>query len=138
MAKVKSKDSEDRKAFLDYIQDTYLEGGILKSNINWTLITAQIKNMMDNNKDMKYTGMKYCLWYMREILELNLFNEQGQTIISLLPFYYEESKNHWNQVKEISDAVENFEFGNEIVITKKEVDLNVKKWYNEIDMNDLI
>lgn len=126
-----------RRIYTDYIQECYLENGYKSHQINWTLITAVIKNQMDEHKDYKYTGMKYCLWYMKEIANVNLFDEQSNTIISLLPFYYEESKDYYNRSKEINDMVDEFNFSDNIVVIKKRVDRDTKIKYNEINIGEL-
>lgn len=126
-----------RRDLLDYIQEIYVENGYDKHFINWKLITSIIKNQMEENKDMKYTGMKYCLWYMKEIANVNLFDEQSNTIISLLPFYYEESKQYYIQSKEISDMVDEFKFEDETIVINKSVDKNRNMRYNEINMEEL-
>lgn len=132
-----SGEDNPRRLLLDYIQEIYVENGYDKHFINWKLITSFIKNMMGENKDMKYAGMKYCLWYMKEIADVNLFDEQSNTIISLLPFYYEESKQYYIQSKEINDMIEEFEFKDDAVVINKSVDKNKNMRYNEINMEEL-
>ena len=43
------------------------------NQINWAMLTSQIKNMLDVNKDWNYSTIKYTLWYMCEIAHVNLF-----------------------------------------------------------------
>lgn len=105
-----------RRDLTDYILEIYLENGYDRKEINWDLITSQMKNMMESNEMMVYSGMKYCLWYMYEIAKVNLFQAKGNTIISLLPFYYEESKKYYLKAKEIKDAVKEFDFNIEPII----------------------
>lgn len=130
-------ESNPRRDLLDYIQEIMVDNGYDKHFINWKLITSMIKNMLDENKDMKYTGMKYCLWYMKEIANVNLFSEQSNTVISLLPFYYDESKQYFIQSKSINDMVNEFEFEEKIVVINKSIDNNRNLKYNEINMNEL-
>lgn len=125
-----------RRKFTDYILYIYESHGYKKESINWNLITAQIKNMMEENKDMKYSGMEYCLWYMNEVVKFNFFNEKANTVVSLLPFYYEESKAHCIKAIKIKQSIDDFDIDNVVVINKN-VDKKPQRWYNEIDITSL-
>ena len=73
--KLSDKEKEDYKILTNYIQSLYIQQGFDKSDIKWVIMTSQIKNMMSENKGLTYAQIKYILWYMVEILELNLFNK---------------------------------------------------------------
>jgi hypothetical protein len=126
-----NKEVNDRKALLSYIQEQYIDNGIDKHCINWRLITANLKNLMDNDKEYKLTGILYCLKYMKEIEGVNLISEESNTPLALMPFYYEKSKQYWLQTKEIAEAIKDFEFNDEVKVIRKseikeEITLNLK------------
>ena len=129
-----------RRLLTDEIQRLYLEQGFDNSDIPWTLITSAMKNIMDNNKDYQgkeysYGGIKYCLWYMKEIEEVNMFDEMSNTILGLVPFYYDKSKKYWFQCDEIKKMVEEFEFDDKVIVVKKNTN-KVNKW-KEIPLDSL-
>jgi hypothetical protein len=124
-----------RRKLTDYILYIYESHGYKKEKINWNLITAQLKNMMEENKDMKYSGMEYCLWYMNEVVKFNFFNDKANTVVSLLPFYYEESKSHCVKSIQIKKSMEEFNT-NDVVVINKNVE-KPQRWYNEIDITSL-
>lgn len=134
--KDKPQTDSSRRQLTDYIQDYYLDNGYNKNEINWNLLASQIKNLVD--KGMKYSGIKYCLWYMIEIKEMNLFNDDfNGSILNLVDFYYEESKRYWKQTDDIKKEIEQFDFEDNVVIVKKPLDKYNKKCYNKIDLNEL-
>ncbi len=128
-----------RRTLTDYIQSIYLQQGYDNSDIPWTLITSVMKNIMDNykdyeEKDYSYGGIQYCLWYMKEIEEVNLFDEMSNTVLGLVPFYYDKSKKYWFQCAEIKKAVKDFKFDDNVIVIKKSK--SVKK-IDEIDLSEL-
>lgn len=129
-----NKEINDRKALLSYIQEQYINSGIDKYCINWRLITANLKNLMDNDKEYKLTGILYCLKYMKEIEGINLISEESNTPLALMPFYYEKSKQYWLQTKEIAEAIKEFEFTDEVKIIRKSKVIEE----NKLDLKDLI
>ncbi len=91
------KSKSDRQLLLDYIQKIYLDNGYDKRNINWAVITKQLKNVLDENTDFKYSGIKYCLWYMIEVCKEDLFLHMNGSILDLVPYKYVESKEFYKQ-----------------------------------------
>ena len=53
-----------RRKLTDYIQELYINQGYDKHDIDWKLITAQIKNFMKDDSSITYSGIKYTLWYL--------------------------------------------------------------------------
>lgn len=107
---------KDRNDYLDYVQSIYVNQGYDKNSINWNILTAQTKNLMDENKDWTYAQMKYTLWYMNEVEHVNLFSEQSNgSILSLLSFYFTQSKEFCLKQREIINAVKEFDFKDEVV-----------------------
>ena len=118
--KYEPKENTDRRDYTDYVQKIYLDNGYDKSEIPWTLIGAQTKNILSEHEIWSYATLQYILYYMYEVLELNLFAEESNgSILSLLPFYGIEAEKYFNQTKEIEKSIDEFDFNdNEIVIKK--------------------
>ena len=81
---------------------------------------SQTKNILQEHEVWSYLTLQYILYYMYEVLELNLFSEESNgSILSLLPFYGIEAEKYFNQTKEIEKSIDEFDFNdNEIVIKK--------------------
>ena len=128
--------TNDRRALTDYIQDYYISQGYDKHDINWQLITAQIKNQIDEY-GFKYSGMLLTLKYMVDIKGMQLLNDRSNSIVSLIPFEYNNAKNNYIETQRIKKEVEAFDFNDKEIIVKKSIDKPKKKLYNSIDMNNL-
>lgn len=128
-------DPSDRRVYTDYIVKIYTDNGYDKSEIPWQLIGVQTKNILQEHEVWSYSTLQYILYYMYEVLELNLFSEESNgSILSLLPFYGLEAEKYFNHTKEIEESIKNFNFkDNEIVIKKSCCDR--KKKY--IDLGEL-
>lgn len=102
----------ERRILTDYIQEQYIKQGWDKHDINWKIITAQIKNMMDEDKNLTYSRIRYVLWYLIEIKEVNLFEEENfnGSILNLIPFSYQEAESYWKQTKAIKEAVKDLDY----------------------------
>lgn len=119
----------------DYIQELYINNGYDRSKINWLLIIKQVKNLLKENKSWKHSGIKYTLWYMVEILEMNLFNgEFNGSILNLVPYYYNEAKDFCLEKHELDKRYKEVEFEEEEVIIKKQVNKKI----NLIDITEII
>ncbi len=134
-AKYEPIDPSDRRVYTDYIVKIYTDNGYDKSEIPWQLIGAQTKNILQEHETWSYSTLQYILYYMYEIIQLNLFSEESNgSILSLLPFYSIEAEKYFNQTQEIEESIKNFDFNdNEIVIKKSCCDR--KKKY--IDLGEL-
>lgn len=98
--KHKSKKQSKRLQLTDYIQKLYLEQNYSKDNINWTLISAQLKNIQQYNEKLQYSTILYILKYMVEILDLDLFAENCKgSVLTLVPFYFDEAMNFYYKMK---------------------------------------
>jgi len=137
--KVKSDGTPNpRRILTDAIQSIYLESGYKNSDIPWKLITAVIKNLIDNYKDYEdepYSekGIKSCLEYMKDIEEVNLFDDASNTILALVPFSYDKNKKYRYWCIDIKQAVKNFNFDDNVVVVKKNINKNM---IEELDMED--
>lgn len=115
----KSTDGSERLILTDFIQSIYLNEGYNKSNIPWVVIGSQISNLLEKNPSWKYSTIKYILWYMIEIKGMNLFDGYNGTVLNLVEFYYQESKDYYMECEEIKREIEIFEFDDEVKIVKK-------------------
>ena len=132
--KLSDKEKEDYTRLTDYIQLLYVNQSYDKKDINWAILTAQIKNMMSDDKSLTYAQLKYILWYMVEILELNLFNEEfNGSILNLVPYYIQEAKEFCLKCKDIRESVKGFDFTDDIRIVR--VSGNRDKKVEEMDFS---
>lgn len=131
-AKLHEKQKKNRRDLTDYIQKIYLENSYEKDEINWTLITSMLKNIQQEHKDWNDAQIRYVLYYMYEIIQVNLFDEKSNgSILALLPFYFNEARDFCKKQKEIKDAVNEFEFDDEVIKIKRNNE------EDELYLNDL-
>ena len=133
--KYEPKENTDRRDYTDYVQKIYLDNGYDKSEINWTLLMSQTKNILSEHEIWSYATLQYILYYMYEVLELNLFTEESNgSILSLLPFYGIEAEKYFNQTKEIEKSIDEFDFTDNEIVIKKNCGGKKKKY---IDLGSL-
>lgn len=117
--KLSDKDKEDYSKLLDYIQSLYLQQGYSKTQIPFKVITAQIKQIMSDDKTLNYAQLSYILKYMVEILELNLFNEEfNGSILNLVPYYINEAREFCIKCKDIRKMASEFDFEDKVRVVK--------------------
>ena len=104
---------------LDYIQSLYLSQGYTKQQIPWKVITAQIKQIMTEDKTLNYAQLKYTLKYMVDILQMNLFDESfNGTILNLVPYYINEAREFCIKCKDIRKMASEFDFEDKVKVVK--------------------
>ena len=117
--KLSDKDKEEYSKLLDYIQSLYLQQGYDKQKIPFKVITAQIKQIMSEDKTLNYAQIKYIIWYMVEILQMNLFDDSfNGTILNLVPYYINEAREFCIKCKDIRQLAKDFDFSNNVKIVK--------------------
>lgn len=117
--KLSDKDKEEYSKLLDYIQLLYLQQGYDKQQIPFKVITAQIKQIMSEDKSLNYAQIRYILWYMVDILEMNLFDESfNGTILNLVPYYINEAREFCIKCKEIKKLANEFDFDDSVRVVK--------------------
>lgn len=127
----------DRRELTDYIQKIYIEHGYDKHFIPWQMLMSQVSNILKENKKWSYTTLQYILFYMYEILEINLFSEESNgSILSLVPYYGLDAERYYNQCLKIEENSENFEFTDAITIKKKKYNGENKR-YKHISIDKL-
>ena len=103
----------------DYIQSLYLSQGYTKQQIPWKVITAQIKQIMSDDKTLNYAQLLYVIKYMVDILQMNLFNEEfNGTILNLVPYYINEAREFCIKCKQIKELAKEFDFSDNVKIVK--------------------
>lgn len=119
----------DRRLLTDYIQEIFIDNGWDKHDINWTLMTAQIKNIQKENPKLNYNWIRYCLWYMKVIKGQNFFDENfNGSILNLVPFVYLEAFNYWQETKGLKAKIENFTLNDTPRIIKMHHKEKIKKF----------
>ena len=117
--KLSDKDKEDYSKLLDYIQSLYLQQSYTKQQIPFKVITAQIKQIMTEDKTLTYAQVLYVLKYMVDILELNLFNEEfNGSILNLVPYYINEAREFCIKCKDIRKMASEFDFDDKVRVVK--------------------
>ena len=88
----KSAEGSDRRIYTDAIQDLYVNKyGWDKNKISWQILMNQTNNLLKANPSWTYETILYIIWYMQEILELNLINAESHwSPLSLVDFYASE------------------------------------------------
>ena len=100
--KLSDEDKKSYKSLLDYIQSLYLSQGYTKQQIPFKVITAQIKQIMTEDKTLNYNQLIYVIKYMVDILEMNLFDDSfNGTILNLVPYYINEAREFCIKCKDI-------------------------------------
>ena len=117
--KLSDKDKESYKSLLDYIQSLYLSQGYTKQQIPFKVITAQIKQIMTEDKTLNYNQLIYVIKYMVDILEMNLFDDSfNGTILNLVPYYINEAREFCIKCKDIRKMASEFDFEEKVRIVK--------------------
>ena len=90
----KSVEGSDRRAYTDAIQDLYVNRyGWNKNKISWQILMNQTNNLLKANPSWTYETILYIIWYMQEILGLNLIcAESHWSPLSLVDFYALEAE----------------------------------------------
>ena len=117
--KLSDKDKESYKSLLNYIQSLYLSQRYTKQQIPFKVITAQIKQIMTEDKTLTYAQVSYIIKYMVEILEMNLFDESfNGTILNLVPYYINEAREFCIKCKDIRKMASEFDFEEKVKVVK--------------------
>ena len=124
--KLSDEDKKSYKSLLDYIQSLYLSQGYTKQQIPFKVITAQIKQIMTEDKTLNYNQLIYVIKYMVDILEMNLFDDSfNGTILNLVPYYINEAREFCIKCKDIRKMASEFDFEEKIRVVK--IRNNIKK-----------
>lgn len=119
--KLHEKEISDRLELTDWIQNYYIKCGWNKERINWNLLTAQIKNMINDNKkiNMTLSGIRYTLWYLSFIEDYYLLDDTSGSILGLVPSNYIKAREYCLHSNKVKKEISKFELNDNIVIVKK-------------------
>ena len=74
---------------------------------------SQCNNLLKSNPSWTYDTILYIVWYMQDILGLNLIcKESNWSPLSLVDYYAQEAEQYYNECSEIAQSVENYDFDN--------------------------
>lgn len=127
----------ERRMLLDYIQELYVEQGYEKHTINWKMITSVLKNQMAENKDMKYTGIQYTLWFCKEVKQMDLFSDKSNSVLWCVPFEYQNACEYWKNCYDLEQSLEEFDFNIPTIVVNKNTERKKSPKWEEIDINDI-
>ena len=117
--KLSDKDKEEYAKLLEYIQSLYIQQGYDKQQIPFKVITAQIKQIMTEDKTLTYAQVSYIIKYMVETLEMNLFDDSfNGTILNLVPYYINDAREFCLKCKEIKKLASEFDFSDDVRVVK--------------------
>ena len=133
----KSAEGTDRRNYSDTIQQLYVENyGWNKKNIKWQILFSQTNNLLKANPTWTYDTILYIIWYMQEILEMNLINKESNwSPLSLVDYYAQEAEQFYNECTAIQKSTENYNNEENQVIIKSNKSRKLK--YKPINMEDL-
>ena len=135
--KYKATKGSDRRILTDYIVEIYLDAGYKKDEIPWNVLMQKTKQLMDKF-GYKYSGIKLTLEYEREIRGLNLLDDRSNGIcLNFIEYDYEFAKQNYIETKNIEQAIQDFDFEENIIVVKKGIEKGNKKWYNEINVDEI-
>ena len=113
-----------RRKLTDYIQSYYTTIlGWNKASINWNMLMSQIKNLR-YNYGYKDGGILLTLKYMEDNLDRNLYDEKTKSILNLIPFYYQDAKEHYIRLQNCKKMAEEYNFADDEVVFKTTKTIN--------------
>lgn len=106
----KSAEGTDRRNYTDFIQNLYVNGyGWDKKKIGWQFIMSQTNNLLKTNPNWTYETIEYIIWYMQEILGLNLIcKESNWSPLSLVDYYALEAELYFNECQKVTESANNY------------------------------
>ena len=106
----KSAEGTERRNYSDTIQKLYVDMyGWNKKKINWQIIFSQTNNLLKANPNWTYDTILYIIWYMQEILGLNLIcKESNWSPLSLVDYYALEAELYFNECQKVTESANNY------------------------------
>jgi hypothetical protein len=111
-----------RKALTDYIQNVYVSLGWNKEDINWKLLMSQVKNLEQEDKKYTSSSILYTLYFMNEVLQINMLGDYANlndSILNLVPFYFQDARAHYFKVLKVQESVKNFHKPDDVIVYNK-------------------
>lgn len=124
----KSAEGTDRRDYSDFLQDLYVNKyGWNKKNINWQIIFSNTNNLLKANPNWTYETIKYIIWYMQEILGLNLIcAESHYSPLSLVDYYALEAELYYNECQKVSNSADNYTDDTITIVKSKDKKIKYK------------
>lgn len=124
----KSVEGSDRRDYSDFIQDLYVNKyGWNKKKLNWQVIFSQTNNLLKANPTWTYETIKYIIWYMQEILELNLISAESHwSPLSLVDYYALDAEIYYNECEKVSQSAENYSDDTIVIVKSKDKKIKYK------------
>lgn len=124
----KSAEGSDRRIFTDAIQDLYVNKyGWNKKKINWQILMSQCSKILKDNPTWTYDTILYIIWYMQEILELNLISAESHwSPLSLVDFYALDAELYYNECEKVSKSANNYSDDTVVIIKSKDKKIKYK------------
>lgn len=88
-----NKKADDRKEFLRYFDL------VCSEKINYAIIGSILKKIMKDNPSFTYKGMQYTLYYISNILNIQI------TSVGIIPYYYDEAKRYYDKKQKMKQAI---------------------------------
>ena len=89
----KEKESQERKEFMVYLKS------MCSQELNYKIVGSMLKKIMKDNPLFTYNGMKYTLWYIHDVLNINI------TGVGIIPYYYDEAKRYYEKKQKMKQAI---------------------------------
>lgn len=112
------KKIDDYAKLINYIKEIYIKHEWKESDIPLAKIGTQLKSLMKDNPEYLYSAIQYTLWYMVEMEEMKLLQDDSDSFVFLIPYYYEKAKAFNIQCREIKKLAEEFDFSDNIRVVK--------------------
>lgn len=103
-----NKKADDRKEFLRYFDL------VCSEKINYAIIGSILKKIMKDNPSFTYKGMQYTLYYISNILNIQI------TSVGIIPYYYDEAKKYCEEKRRLKKSIDkaNIQFNTKTVSRK--------------------
>lgn len=102
--KLTEEENRKRVALTDFLKEEYEKRGVIP---NFPMMMSQVQKYQ---KDYNYTfsSVKYTLWYMIYVQELELFDYEKGSILNLVPYYHEQAKQYYLESTQIKRDFKDF------------------------------
>lgn len=116
----KSIEGTGRRNYTDTLQDLYVnQYGWNKKKISWQIIMSQTNNLLKANPNWTYDTIIYIIWYMQEILGLNLIcKESNWSPLSLVDYYALEAEQYYKECSEVEQSITDYDFEDKNIVIK--------------------
>ena len=98
-----------------------------RQKINWQILMRQATNLLNANPSWTYETILYIIWYMQEILELNLISAESHwSPLSLVDFYALDAELYYNECQKVSNSADNYTDDTITIVKSKDKKIKYK------------